>query len=68
MQPTLALYLPAALQPLSDAAGASVLPPLREAVARLPPRLLEVADERPFFNVNSAGDLRSAAAILARDS
>lgn len=65
LQPMLALYLPGALEPLSEAVGAAVPEPLREAVMRLGPRLLEMTDERPFFNVNSPADLLSAEAILS---
>jgi molybdopterin-guanine dinucleotide biosynthesis protein A len=62
LQPLLALYAPAALEPLRAALDA----PLRETVAALEPRLLEVDDPRPFFNVNRPEDLLHAAALLDR--
>jgi molybdopterin-guanine dinucleotide biosynthesis protein A len=63
MEPLLALYLPEALAPL---ARSSQVPdvPLRDAVAALGPRLLELDDVAPFFNVNSPDDLLQAAAML----
>lgn len=64
LQPLLALYLPGAAAAFDrDAAGADG--PLRRAVAGIRPRLLEVDDERAFFNVNRPEDLRRAAQMLA---
>jgi molybdopterin-guanine dinucleotide biosynthesis protein A len=63
LQPLLALYLPAAAAAFgARAAGAGS--PLRSVVAGIGPRLLEVADERAFFNVNTREDLARAQAML----
>jgi molybdenum cofactor guanylyltransferase len=40
--------------------------PLREQVAELAPRVVEVADPRELFNVNAPEDLLQAAAMLDR--
>ncbi|MGZ3587300.1 MAG: molybdenum cofactor guanylyltransferase [Candidatus Limnocylindrales bacterium] len=64
LQPMLALYLPAALEPLSGALGCGELGPLRRTVERLEPWLLEVQDSTPFFNINSRADLAAAAERL----
>jgi molybdopterin-guanine dinucleotide biosynthesis protein A len=60
LEPLLALYGPAALPGLQQESDR----PLRDMVARLRPRLLEVDDPQPFFNVNRPGDLAVAAAHL----
>jgi molybdopterin-guanine dinucleotide biosynthesis protein A len=67
LEPLLARYEPAALAPLA-AALARAPAPLRETVAALAPRVLDVADARPFFNVNRPEDLLTAAAWLDRGS
>ena len=65
LQPLLGCYFADALQPLAAAAGAGAAQaPLREIVARLQPRLLEVSEDI-LFNVNSPEDLASAEAALA---
>jgi molybdopterin-guanine dinucleotide biosynthesis protein A len=63
LEPLLGCYFAEALEPLAAAAGAG-LAPLREIVAGLHPRLLEVSAEA-LFNVNSSEDLASAEAALA---
>jgi molybdopterin-guanine dinucleotide biosynthesis protein A len=63
LQPLFALYLPAAHATLAAALGGS-LGPLTEHVAALAPHVLELADERPFFNVNVPEDLLTAAALM----
>ena len=68
LQPLLARYEPSALAPLAAAlAGAGRSAPLRELVAALSPRVLDMADERPFFNVNRPEDLLTASALLDED-
>jgi molybdenum cofactor guanylyltransferase len=68
LQPLLARYLPQARAPLAAAlAGAGRSAPLTEHVAALAPRVLELDDERPFFNVNLPEDLLTAAALLDGD-
>jgi molybdopterin-guanine dinucleotide biosynthesis protein A len=64
LQPLLARYEPADLPALEAAAGAARAP-LRAVVAGLHPALLEVADRRELFNVNTPEDLRHAEAIVA---
>lgn len=64
LQPLLARYEPVALGPLSAALAAEPPGRLSDAVAALAPRLLEVDDERSFFNVNVPEDLLTAAALL----
>ncbi|MHB8692307.1 MAG: molybdenum cofactor guanylyltransferase [Solirubrobacteraceae bacterium] len=66
LQPLLGCYFADALEPLAAAADAAHAP-LREIVARLHPRLLEVSAEA-LFNVNSPEDLASAEAALASRS
>lgn len=67
LQPLLARYLPAAHAPLAAALAApDGSGPLRELVAALDPRVVEVTDERSFFNVNAPEDLLTAAAWLDR--
>jgi molybdenum cofactor guanylyltransferase len=65
LQPLLAMYMPAAAPLLAPAAelGES---PLRRDVEALQPRILDVADPEPFFNVNAPEDLLQAAALLDR--
>jgi molybdenum cofactor guanylyltransferase len=63
LEPLLALYTPRAL-PLLEAAARAPQRPLRDEVAAILPRQLEVGDRRPFFNVNSPHDLLRAAAML----
>jgi len=65
LQPLLALYLPAAAAALSRGA-LDANRPLRQEVAAIRPRLLEIEDSSPFFNVNAPEDLLHAAAILDR--
>jgi molybdopterin-guanine dinucleotide biosynthesis protein A len=62
-QPLFALYLPQAAELLA-ATREWADRPLREAVSRLRPRLLEIPDPELFFNVNSPDDLLLAAAML----
>lgn len=61
-QPLLGCYQPSALELL----GASRDRPLRELVAAINPRLLEVDDPDALFNVNVPDDLLRAAAMLDR--
>jgi molybdopterin-guanine dinucleotide biosynthesis protein A len=63
LQPLLGCYFADALELLAAAADAAKAP-LREIVAQLQPRLLEVSAEA-LFNVNSPEDLASAEAALA---
>jgi molybdenum cofactor guanylyltransferase len=63
LQPLLALYLPAAAAALGRGALAANRP-LRQEIAALGPRLLELEDRRAFFNVNTPEDLTRAAVIL----
>ena len=63
LQPLLAMYLPAAAPLLAPAAERGATP-LRREVEALHPRILEVADPEPFFNVNAPEDLLHAAALL----
>jgi molybdopterin-guanine dinucleotide biosynthesis protein A len=71
LQPLLGCYEPSAAELLAGAAAGGELP-ARAAVAAIGPRLLEVEEgedaQAPdeLFNVNSPGDLRRAAAMLAR--
>ena len=62
MQPLLACYQPHALGLLSQAFDR----PLREQVAAIGPRPLEVSDPEELFNVNAPEDLLRAAAMLDR--
>lgn len=66
IEPLLARYDFAARAPLAgalhDGQGR-----LTEIVAALEPRLLDVEDARPFFNVNVPEDLLTAAALLDRE-
>jgi molybdopterin-guanine dinucleotide biosynthesis protein A len=65
MQPLLALYLPAAMTLLGRLAPQSDMP-LRDQVAAIHPRLIEVDNPEAFFNVNAPEDLLHAAALLDR--
>ena len=65
VEPLLARYEPAASAGLR---AANPDAPLTEAVLGLRPRLLEVADLRPFLNVNTPEDLATAAQFLSRAS
>lgn len=60
LEPLLALYGPAALEALLSPGGR----PLREIVAALDPRVLNVEESDPFFNVNRPEDLLHATALL----
>ncbi len=64
LQPLFALYLPQARAPLSLALAQRPSAPLTATVAALAPRVLEIADERPFFNVNVPEDLLTASALI----
>jgi molybdopterin-guanine dinucleotide biosynthesis protein A len=64
VQPLLGCYRPGAALLLSGGVREDV--PLREAVARIGPRLLEVDDPEELFNVNTPDDLLQAAAMLDR--
>jgi len=66
LQPLLARYTPAAHAPLAAALCRDPLPSLQDAVLALEPRVLELDDERPFFNVNAPEDLLTAAGLLDR--
>jgi molybdopterin-guanine dinucleotide biosynthesis protein A len=65
LQPLLALYLPAAVNPLRLAARETSAP-LRDLVAGIGPRLLNVDNPEAFFNINAPEDLLHAAALLDR--
>jgi molybdopterin-guanine dinucleotide biosynthesis protein A len=62
VQPLLGLYGTRAIDSLR--AGMSADVPVRELVASLQPRMLEVGDPELLFNINSPEDLLHAAAIL----
>ncbi len=64
LQPLLACYGPACLEPLAAAAREAVAP-ARAVVEALGPMVVPVTDPRALFNVNSAEDLREAEALLA---
>jgi molybdopterin-guanine dinucleotide biosynthesis protein A len=66
LQPLFALYLPSARGPLVAAARTRPLGPLVGAVEALGPRVLELPDERVFFNVNAPEDLLTATALMDR--
>jgi len=65
MQPLLGCYEPVAADLLRAAAVAADRP-VREAVAAIGPRLLEVEDPDALFNVNAPDDLLIAATMLDR--
>jgi molybdopterin-guanine dinucleotide biosynthesis protein A len=67
LQPLFALYLPGARAQLAAALEQQPREPLSATVAALAPRVLELADERPFFNVNVPEDLLTAAGMLDLD-
>ena len=62
VQPLLGCFGPRAIDPLRN--GLPSEPPVRELVASLQPRMLEVGDPELLFNINSPEDLLHAAAIL----
>jgi molybdenum cofactor guanylyltransferase len=66
LQPLLARYAPASHAPLAAALAQDPPPSLTEAVAALRPRVLELDDARPFFNVNAPEDLLTASGLLGR--
>ena len=65
LQPTLACYAAAALDPLS-AALKQPGRPLTEVVRALEPKLVEVPDRDQLLNINTPADLARAEAILDR--
>jgi molybdopterin-guanine dinucleotide biosynthesis protein A len=65
IQPLLARYEPAALEPLAAALRRGG-EPLRATVARLDPAVHEVEDPDCLFNVNTPDELLQAAAMLDR--
>jgi molybdenum cofactor guanylyltransferase len=67
LQPLLARYEPAALAPLEQALADPRPAPLTDAVAALRPRVIELADDRAFFNVNLPEDLLTATAMMDPD-
>jgi molybdenum cofactor guanylyltransferase len=68
LQPLFARYEPAALEPLAATlAGPEQLGRLTDVVAALDPRVLELDDERAFFNVNVPEDLLTAAGLMDGD-
>ena len=64
-QPLLGCYQPQAAELLAPSARQATLP-LREAVAAIGPRLLEVEDPELLFNINAPEDVLGAAAIIDR--
>jgi molybdopterin-guanine dinucleotide biosynthesis protein A len=66
LQPLLARYAPSAHAPLAAALARDPLPSLTDVVAGLRPRVLELDDALPFFNVNAPEDLLTAAGLLDR--
>jgi molybdopterin-guanine dinucleotide biosynthesis protein A len=62
MQPLLGCYQPSAQELLGEAGSR----PLRELVAAIKPRSIEVEDPDALFNVNAPDDLLRAAAALDR--
>ncbi len=62
VQPLLGCYAPRAIDPLRSGLPAEA--PVRELVASLRPRMLDVGDPELLFNINSPEDLLHAAAIL----
>src|SRR5689334_17179037 len=62
VQPLLGCFAPRAIDPLRSRLPAEA--PVRELVASLQPRMLEVGDPELLFNINSPEDLLHAAAIL----
>ncbi|PZS10523.1 MAG: hypothetical protein DLM64_08295 [Solirubrobacterales bacterium] len=66
VQPLLGCYQPSATEPLARALSRHPEPPVRDAVAAIGARALEVGGSEALFNVNTPEDLRRAAAILER--
>jgi molybdopterin-guanine dinucleotide biosynthesis protein A len=66
LQPLLARYGPAAYEPLAAALRQEPLPSVTATVASLDPRVVELDDPQPFFNVNVPEDLLTAAGLLDR--
>ena len=62
VQPLLGCYAPRAMEPLRTALPAEA--PVRELLASMGPRMLDVGDHELLFNINSPEDLLHAAAIL----
>jgi molybdopterin-guanine dinucleotide biosynthesis protein A len=62
IQPLLGCYRPSSLELLEPALDR----PLRELIAAIKPRLLEVDDPDLLFNVNEPADLPRAGAALER--
>ena len=62
VQPLLGCYAPRAIGPLRSGLPAEA--PVRELVASLHPRMLDVGDPELLFNINSPEDVLHAAAIL----
>ena len=62
VQPLLGCYALRAIDPLRSGLPAEA--PVRELVASLHPRMLDVGDSELLFNINSPEDLLHAAAIL----
>jgi molybdopterin-guanine dinucleotide biosynthesis protein A len=65
IQPLLACFQPAVLEPLAQAARHPEIR-LQEVMSALGPQLYEVADPELLFNVNTPDDLLQAAAMLDR--
>jgi molybdopterin-guanine dinucleotide biosynthesis protein A len=65
VQPLLGCYQPGALELLAGPAEESGVT-LREAIASIRPRLLEVDDPDTLFNINTPDELLQAAAMLDR--
>jgi molybdenum cofactor guanylyltransferase len=63
LEPLLGCYRPSAATLLGPAAD-EASEPLRDVVARLEPRLVEVDEPQQLFNVNSPEDLLHAASVL----
>lgn len=62
LQPLCAVYTPAAARLLLGAVERAAR--MTEAVEALGARIIDMPDERPFFNVNAPDDLLQAAAML----
>lgn len=62
LQPLCAVYAPAAARLLRPAVDRGAR--ITEAVEALGARIIDMPDERPFFNVNAPDDLLQAAAML----
>jgi molybdenum cofactor guanylyltransferase len=63
LQPLLGCYQPRALETL-ERIDLATAPAVKDVVARLSPRLVNVGDPEVLFNVNAPEDLLQAAAIL----